>query len=60
MKRGYNPLESKLLKDEYFVDAPRSGRPKKINEESTQAVLEIVRASRTGRSSILQVFSATS
>jgi transposase len=29
LKRGYDPSVSKLLKDEYLVDAPRSGRPKR-------------------------------
>jgi transposase len=40
LKRGYDPSVSKILKDEYLVDAPRSGRPKKaivgVVEEEVQ------------------------
>lgn len=31
-ERGYNPQIDKTLKIEYVVDAPRSGRPRKVTE----------------------------
>lgn len=38
IQRGYNPSVSKLLKDEYIQDLPRSGRPSKRTEA---AVVEV-------------------
>jgi transposase len=38
LKRGYDPSVSVLLKDEYLVDAPRSGRPKKAAAEVAEEV----------------------
>jgi transposase len=38
LKRGYDPSVSVLLKDEYLVDAPRSGRPKKAAAEVVEEV----------------------
>ena len=34
-RRGYDPTVSLVLKDEYLVDKPRSGRPCKVTEERT-------------------------
>jgi hypothetical protein len=48
-ERGYDPKVSRELKDEYFADAPRSGRPKVITEESAAKVLELVHKDREGR-----------
>jgi len=53
LNRGYDPAVSKQLKDEYFVEAPRSGRPKKITESLKQEVLQSVRKSRKGRTQTL-------
>jgi hypothetical protein len=41
------------LKDEYFVDSKRSGRPKAITEEKTTAVLQHVRTNRASRAASL-------
>ena len=50
LSRGYNPARSKVLKDEYFVDASRSGRPLKRTEEVTAAVVAEVYSTRATRS----------
>src|SRR2546421_1851862 len=49
IERGYDPQVSREFKDEYFTDAPRSGRPKVITEETLTNVLEMVRKNREGR-----------
>lgn len=49
LERGYNPAVSKVLKDEYFVDAPRAGRPKKATKEATLELLANVRKTRATR-----------
>ena len=49
LERGYDPEVCREFKDEYFTDAPRSGRPKVITEESAAKVLELVRKDRDGR-----------
>src|SRR2546430_10356095 len=46
IERGYDPQVSREFKDEYFTDAPRSGRPKVITEETLTNVLEMVRKDR--------------
>lgn len=38
--RGYNKDESPILKMEYVVDEPRSGRPRKVNAENEAEVLD--------------------
>lgn len=38
-KRGYNPDVSLTLKDEYFHDGFRSGRPTKLSEEQTESLI---------------------
>lgn len=37
---GYNKDESTIMKMQYVVDAPRSGRPLKVNSEKKVEVLE--------------------
>ncbi|KFZ10796.1 hypothetical protein V502_07922 [Pseudogymnoascus sp. VKM F-4520 (FW-2644)] len=39
-ERGYNPQASIVLKDEYLIDKPRSGRPPKVSLEVVQDVLK--------------------
>ena len=48
-ERGYDPEVCREFKDEYFTDAPRSGRPKVITAENAAKVLELVRKDRDGR-----------
>jgi len=38
-KRGYDPEKSLALKDEYFHDGYRTGRPLKLSEEQVQALI---------------------
>lgn len=38
-KRGYDPDKSLTLKDEYFHDGYRSGRPMKLSEEQAEALI---------------------
>ena len=38
-RRGFDPEKSRVLLIEYVVDAPRSGRPKKITEEKEEEVV---------------------
>jgi transposase len=52
--RGFNPEESKLIKDEYLVDAERSGRPKKV-DKSMKAVISRVKTDRYGREKTCQM-----
>ncbi len=48
-ERGYNPIESKVLKDEYFTDQPRSGRPTKATPEAAAELAEQIRKTRHSR-----------
>ena len=48
-QRGYNPEISTILKMEYVEDGPRSGRPKKINPEMVQSVLNAPKRDENGR-----------
>ena len=32
-ERGYDPVTNPVFQDEFFKDAPRSGRPKALHEE---------------------------
>jgi hypothetical protein len=48
-ERGYDPAVSKEFKDDFFVDAPCTSRPKVITEEKTAIVLEEVKKSYEGR-----------
>ena len=54
-ERSYDPKVSRELKDEYFTNAPCSGRPKVITEESSTKVLELVQADRQGREKTAQM-----
>jgi hypothetical protein len=47
-KRGYDPSVSHEPKDEYFTDAPRSGRPTVITEEATAGILNKVKENHEG------------
>ena len=38
--RGYHPVTNPTFKDEFFKDAPRSGRPEALDEEQTQKLLD--------------------
>jgi transposase len=38
-KRGYDPEKSLMLKDEYFSDGSRTGRPSKLSEEQIQTLI---------------------
>jgi transposase len=49
IERGYDPKINREFKDDYFTDAPRSGRPKIITEDTTSKVTEVVRTNREGR-----------
>lgn len=52
--RGYDPVDgSKALKDEYLIDEPRSGRPKKATIEASNEILTKVRKSRKTQSLVL-------
>lgn len=42
-------MNNPILKDEYFEDAPRSGRPKIYDEETENAVIGYLEADRVGR-----------
>ena len=45
--RGYNPEVSTAFRNAYFVDAPRSGRPKTVTTpETTQKLIEHISANR--------------
>ena len=48
-KRGYDPAVSRVFKDEYFIDAPRSGRPKVTTEKIEEEILTMVCSSHSGR-----------
>jgi transposase len=48
-ERGYDPTTSTILSDDFLIDAPRSGRPKKITEEMEQEIIQEIRKSRNGR-----------
>lgn len=41
--RGYDESKSRLMKEEYVMDLPRSGRPKKLGERERREVGERVR-----------------
>lgn len=49
IERGYDPNVSKVLKEEYVTDAPRSGRPRKVNPEVEEAILDNIPMSQNGR-----------
>ena len=53
-ERGYNPVISTVIKEEYVQDAPRSGRPKVITEDKEEEVLAIVSKDRNGREKNLE------
>jgi hypothetical protein len=48
-ERGYDPDESRQLKEEYVDDATRSGRPRSMTEEQRQSVVQRVREQREGK-----------
>ena len=48
-ERGFDPAKDSAFKDEFFEDAPRSGRPKVILAETTATVLKEIKESREGR-----------
>lgn len=47
-QRGYRPEEDPIIKDEYVIDAPRSGRPKSTTEVTKKAILDSVQKDRAG------------
>ena len=47
-ERGYDPSISRVLKEEYVIDAPRSGQPPKVTEVE-KAILDNVRKDRAER-----------
>ena len=48
-KRGYDPTISHILKDEYLVDDPRSGRPSVLIEEQKKDLVTSVKKDRNNR-----------
>ncbi|KAJ9220690.1 hypothetical protein DTO027B5_2217 [Paecilomyces variotii] len=54
-QRGYRPEENPLIKDEYVIDAPRSGRPRVITEETKKAIIDSVQKDRAGREKSAEV-----
>ena len=48
-KRGYDPTISRILKDEYLVDDPRSGRPPVLIEEQKKDLVTSVKKDRNNR-----------
>jgi DNA-binding CsgD family transcriptional regulator len=51
-ERGFDPAVSKVLKEEYVLDAPKSGRRKVCTEEIEQQVLETVWEDHSDRKNI--------
>ena len=50
IERGFDPAcRPLLLKDDYLIDAPRSGRPSKQTDEIKEAIAKKVRRDRYGR-----------
>jgi len=50
IERGFDPNQEPLvLKDEYLIDAPRSGRPKKRTDEVINQLVQKVRSSTDSR-----------
>src|SRR5450432_4245561 len=47
--RGYNPEVSIILKDEYLQDGTRSGRPRKVDLEEEQALIQSIKRDRYTR-----------
>jgi transposase len=43
---GYNPSISFILKNEYLVDAPRPGRPPKLDQAAEDELVEAIRKDR--------------
>ena len=48
-ERGFDPEVSSVMKEEYFKDAPRSGRPPKVTSEVEYDILTTVRKDANGR-----------
>lgn len=48
-QRGFDPRTSLRVEVEHVVDAPRSGRPKEINEDKAEEVIMTVNRNRAGR-----------
>ena len=46
---GYNPVTNAVFQDEFFKDAPRTGRPKALNKQQTKDLLDLVRKDYHGR-----------
>lgn len=48
-ERGYDPLVDSTLKDEYLIDAPRSGRPRKLTKEQEMSLCQSITVDRNNR-----------
>jgi transposase len=45
-ERGYNPSLSEILRDEYLTNAPIPGRPRALNEEAEEELVQAIRRDR--------------
>jgi transposase len=50
IERGYNPQQSGRILLEYLVDAPRSGRPRKVNQVVEDQIIAALSKNPTTRS----------
>jgi transposase len=48
-KHGYNPSLSEILRDEYLTNAPKSGRPRALDEAGEEELAEAIRRDRYAR-----------
>jgi transposase len=48
-ERGYDPSLSEILRDEYLTNAPIPGRPRALNEEAEEELVQAIRRDRYAR-----------
>ena len=48
-ERGWNPKENPVVLEEYVIDRPRPGRPKKHNEEQDKDIVALVTKDSSSR-----------